>query len=225
MCGLGFRTRSARKDSGPRAIAFPIARRSEKANPYRAGRFAVRAGVWSAGAGPDRRRRYRSGHESIASDEKDAGHFGFLGAGRWRFQPKMYLKVCMPDKCNYRTYASPKIEPKKIKGYCTTCARNRKLTSWIPRCCSDRPTRRIPRLPTHGGRRGRRRLELPHRCADSCPRRAAPGAGIPPRLALAGGLRAMTANDLFSTACRDRARPRSAWDALPCAALPPPGGL
>lgn len=31
----------------------------------------------------------------------------------------------------------------------------------------------------------------------------------------------MTANDLFSTACRDRARPRSAWDALLCAALPP----
>jgi len=42
-----------------------------------------------------------------------------------------------------------------------------------------------------------------------------------PTGALAGGLRAMTANDLFSTACRDRARPRSAWDALPCAALPP----
>ena len=90
-----------------------------------------------------------------------------------------------------------------------------------PRCCPARPARRIPRLPTYGGSRGNRRLELPHGRADSYPRRAAPGAGIRPARALAGGLRAMTGNELFSTACRDRSRPRSAWDALPCAALPP----
>jgi hypothetical protein len=113
VCGLGFRTRSARKDSGPRAIAFPIARRSENANPYRAGdspyaqEFGALARALIGAGGIDQ------ATNRVASDQKDAGHFGLLGAVRWRFQPKMYLKVCMPDKCNYRTYASPKIEPKK----------------------------------------------------------------------------------------------------------------
>jgi hypothetical protein len=146
------------------------------------------------------------------------GSWGPAGVGSSR---KSISKYGCPTSVIIGHTHHQKSNLKKMKGYCTTCAKNRKLTSWIPRCCIDRPTRRIPRLPTHGGRRGSRRLELPHRCADSCPRRAAPRAGIPPRLALAGGLRAMTANDLFSTACRDRARSRLARDALPCAALPP----
>ena len=122
----------------------------------------------------------------------------------------------------YRTYVSPKIEPKKIKGYCTTCAKNRKLTSWTravapigrpdasPACRRMGQARQPPARITAPLRRF-----VPSSHGSRCGHSAPTGA-------LAGGLRAMTANDLFSTACRDRARPRSAWDALPCAALPPP---
>jgi hypothetical protein len=48
--------------------------------------------------------------DRVAFGEKDAGQFGLLGAGRWRFQPKMYLRISMPDNRNYRTYVSPKID-------------------------------------------------------------------------------------------------------------------